>query len=149
MLSQHAFFWYVSQNYKQLSFDTSCVWNLFYFNDNTSQNVWTYFENYQYILWSQKQNLIFFSDHHRWSRWVLSKTRTSAEQETRYFHNARCQHSWCQSEWCMYSDVSIAVWVNTEAYSCHIKEKTLCRYNDIYVVITTYYVVITTYDVCR
>ena len=25
----------------------------------------------------------------------------------------------------------------TEAYSCHIKEKILCRYNDIYVVIMT------------
>ena len=37
----------------------------------------------------------------------------------------------------------------TEAYSCHIKEKILCRYNDIYVVITTYYVVITTNDGCR
>ena len=29
------------------------------------------------------------------------------------------------------------------------KKKQLCRYNDIYVVITTYYVVITTYDRCR
>ena len=29
------------------------------------------------------------------------------------------------------------------------KEKILCRYNDIYVVIETYYVVITTYDGCR
>ena len=37
----------------------------------------------------------------------------------------------------------------TEAYSCHIKEKILCRYNDIYIVITTYYAVITTYDGCR
>ena len=41
------------------------------------------------------------------------------------------------------------IWKYTEAYSCHIKEKILCRYNDIYVVITTYYVVITTYDGCR
>ena len=38
---------------------------------------------------------------------------------------------------------------STEAYSCHVKEKKLCRYNDIYVVITTYYGVITTYDGCR
>ena len=37
----------------------------------------------------------------------------------------------------------------TQAFSCHIKEKILCRYNDIYVVKTTYYVVITTYDGCR
>ena len=42
----------------------------------------------------------------------------------------------------------VLIWV-TEAYSCHVKEKKICRYNDIYVVITTYYVVITTYDGCR
>ena len=41
-------------------------------------------------------------------------------------------------------DVSLIL--ATEAYSCHIKEKNICRYNDIYVVITTYYVVIMTYD---
>ena len=29
------------------------------------------------------------------------------------------------------------------------KRKILCRYNDLYVVLTTYYVVITTYDGCR
>ena len=34
---------------------------------------------------------------------------------------------------------------STEAYSCDIKENK-CRYNDIYVIIMTYYVVITTYD---
>ena len=37
---------------------------------------------------------------------------------------------------------------STEAYSYHIREK-ICRYNDIYVVITTYYIGIAAYDGCR
>ena len=59
-------------------------------------------------------------------------------------YKSRCPYNW------VWNTIYYKLRYNsTEAYSCHIKEKILCRYNDIYVVITTYYVVITTYDGCR
>ena len=55
----------------------------------------------------------------------------------RGFHNQRGHH------------IILVKYEATEGYSCNVKEKPICHYKDIYVLITTYYIVISTYDGCR